>query len=48
VMLPARSPAQVREGGLAAGSAPGVVVLSVAGGVAALSVGSGSYRFTSA
>jgi hypothetical protein len=31
-----------------AASAPGVVVLSVADGVAALSVGSGSYEFTSA
>ncbi len=46
VMLPASSPAAVREGGVAAGSAPGVAVLSVSGGVAALSVGSGSYQFT--
>jgi alpha-L-rhamnosidase len=48
VMLPASSAAQVREGGVAAASAPGVVVLSVSGGVAALSVGSGSYKFTTA
>jgi alpha-L-rhamnosidase len=47
VLLPASSPARVREGGVAAGSAPGVVVLSVSGGQAALSVGSGTYRFTS-
>jgi hypothetical protein len=32
---------------MAAGKAPGVSVSSVAGGVAVLEVGSGSYRFTS-
>jgi alpha-L-rhamnosidase len=46
VHLPATSAARVREGGVAAGRAPGVSVSSVAGGVAALEVGSGSYRFT--
>jgi alpha-L-rhamnosidase len=48
VMLPASSAAGVREGGVAASSAPGVAVLSFSNGVAALSVGSGSYRFTTA
>ncbi len=48
VRLPASGPTRVREGGLAAGRAPGVAVDSVAGGVAVLYVGSGSYRFTSA
>ena len=47
VRLPATSPSHVREGGVAAGNAPGVSVASVAGGVAVLEVGSGSYRFTS-
>jgi len=47
VHLPASAPSHVREGGLAAGKAPGVSVSSVADGVAVLSVGSGSYRFTS-
>ncbi len=42
VVLPASSGAAVREGGVAAGSAPGVVVLSVADGQAQLSVGSGN------
>ncbi len=37
----------VREGGVAATRSPGVSVLTVAGGVAVLSVGSGDYRFTS-
>jgi len=46
VHLPARRASSVREGGLAAGRAPGVSVSSVADGVAVLSVGSGSYRFT--
>ena len=48
VRLPATGASSVREGGAAAGSAPGVHVTSVGGGVAVLSVGSGSYRFTSA
>ena len=47
VLLPASSESAMREGAVAAVSAPGVVVLSVAGGQAELSVGSGSYRFTS-
>ena len=47
VHLRATSPSSVREGGVAADKAPGVSVLSVAGGVAVLEVGSGSYRFTS-
>jgi len=48
VHLPATAPSHVREGGISAGRAPGVAVYSVAGGVAVLYVGSGSYRFTSA
>jgi alpha-L-rhamnosidase len=47
VHLPASSASRVREGGVAAGNAPGVSVYSVAGGLAMLGVGSGSYRFTS-
>jgi alpha-L-rhamnosidase len=47
VHLPATSASDVREGGVAADKAPGVAVSSVAGGVAVLEVGSGSYRFTS-
>jgi alpha-L-rhamnosidase len=47
VMLPASSASAVREGGVRAGSAAGVSVLSVANGLVVLSVGSGSYRFTS-
>jgi alpha-L-rhamnosidase len=47
VHLPATSASNVREGGIAAGKAPGVSVFSVTGGVAVLEVGSGSYRFTS-
>jgi alpha-L-rhamnosidase len=47
VHLPATSPSSVREGGVAADKVPGVSVYSVAGGVAVLEVGSGSYRFTS-
>jgi len=46
--LPATGPSSVREGGVAAGRAPGVAVYSVTDGVAVLYVGSGSYRFTSA
>jgi alpha-L-rhamnosidase len=48
VHLPATEPAAVREGGVAAARSPGVAVSSVTGGVAVLSVGSGSYRFTTA
>jgi len=46
VHLPATGTSSVRESGQAAGRAPGVSVSSVANGVAVLSVGSGSYRFT--
>ena len=38
----------VREGGAAAAQAPGVTVVSSADGVVVLTVGSGTYRFTSA
>ena len=48
VGLPASDPSSVREGGVAAGRAPGVAVHPAAGGRAVLSVGSGSYRFTTA
>ena len=47
VRLPATGAAGVREGGVAAASAPGVTVVSASGGVVELAVGSGSYRFTS-
>ncbi|HUE06737.1 MAG TPA: family 78 glycoside hydrolase catalytic domain [Acidimicrobiales bacterium] len=47
VHLPATSASDVREGGVAAGKAPGVSVSSFAGGVAVVEIGSGSYRFTS-
>ena len=47
VHLPATSASQVREGGVAAHASPGVVVHSVADGLAVLEVGSGDYRFTS-
>jgi alpha-L-rhamnosidase len=46
VHLPATDASQVREGGVAAGRAPGVAVQSVGGGLAVLEVGSGTYRFT--
>ena len=36
----------MREGGVAAAKATGVTVVSTDNGVAVLSVGSGSYRFT--
>ena len=39
---------RVREGGLPAGKAPGVHVVSAADGAVVVSVGSGSYRFTTA
>jgi len=48
VRLPATEPSCVRESGVPADRAPGVAVLSPAAGVAVLSVGSGTYRFTSA
>jgi alpha-L-rhamnosidase len=48
VHLPYRQPASVREGGVAVAHAPGVVASLVADGQAVLSVGSGSYRFTTA
>jgi alpha-L-rhamnosidase len=47
VRLPAGASAGVREGGVAAARAPGVTVGPAADGVVALSVGSGTYRFTS-
>ncbi len=48
VRLPASDPSSVRAGGVAAARAPGVAVHSLTGGTAVLSVGSGSYRFTTA
>jgi alpha-L-rhamnosidase len=48
VRLPAGAPSSVRESGGAVTAAPGVTVLSTAAGVVVLSVGSGTYRFTSA
>ncbi len=48
VRLPGATPSSVREGGVAAAQSPGVTVVSAAGGVVVLSVGSGTYRFTSA
>ena len=48
VRLPAGAPSSVREGGVPAARAPGVTVVSAAGGAVVLSVGSGTYRFTSA
>ena len=47
VRLPATEPSSVREGGVPAGEAPGVAIFSAEPGVAVLSVGSGTYRFTS-
>jgi alpha-L-rhamnosidase len=46
VHLPAGDPSSLREGGVPADRAPGVTVLPPAGGRAVVSVGSGSYRFT--
>ena len=46
VRLPAGTPSSVREGGVSAGTAPGVTVVSAADGAVVLSVGSGTYRFT--
>ena len=48
VRLPAGAASGVREGGVPAGRAPGVDVVSAADGAVMVSVGSGSYRFTSA
>jgi len=48
VHLPAADRSSVREGGVAAARVPGVAVYSIGGGMAVLSVGSGTYRFTSA
>jgi alpha-L-rhamnosidase len=47
VQLPAATSAGVQEGGVAAARAPGVTVVSATEGVVALSVGSGTYHFTS-
>jgi alpha-L-rhamnosidase len=47
VRLPASAASSVREGGVAAATAPGVTVLGPTAGVAELSVGSGTYHFTS-
>jgi alpha-L-rhamnosidase len=47
VRLPTSSAASVRESGAAVAQAPGVTVVSAAPGVVQLSVGSGTYRFTS-
>jgi alpha-L-rhamnosidase len=46
VQLPSSDPAGVREGDVAASKATGVTVVSTDNGMAVLSVGSGSYRFT--
>jgi hypothetical protein len=46
VQLPSSDPAGVREGGVAAAKSPSVSVVSTDHGLAVLSVGSGSYRFT--
>jgi len=47
VRVPASDATGVHESGTAAAAAPGVSVLSAADGVVVLSVGSGTYRFTS-
>jgi alpha-L-rhamnosidase len=47
VRLPAATSAGVQEGGRAAARAPGVTVVSATEGVVVLSVGSGTYHFTS-
>jgi alpha-L-rhamnosidase len=46
VQLPSSDPSGVREGGVPAAKASGVSVVSTDNGMAVLSVGSGSYRFT--
>jgi alpha-L-rhamnosidase len=48
VQLPSSDPSGVREGGVPAAKAAGVSVISTDNGMAVLSVGSGSYRFTTA
>jgi alpha-L-rhamnosidase len=48
VHLPYSQAASVREGGVSVRHAPGVSQYSISGGTAVLSIGSGSYRFTSA
>jgi alpha-L-rhamnosidase len=48
VRLPASAPSSVREGGSPVTAAPGVAVLATTDGAVTLSVGSGTYRFTSA
>jgi alpha-L-rhamnosidase len=48
VMLPAANAAGVRESGIAAAKAPGVAVSSASEGTVVLSIGSGTYRFTTA
>ena len=48
VRVPASDAASVHEGGTAAAAAPGVTVMSAGAGFVELSVGSGTYRFTSA
>lgn len=47
VHLPTTDPSSVRESGVPASRAPGVAEAAPSGGRAQLSVGSGSYRFTS-
>ena len=47
VRLPAATPSSVREGGVAATTAPGVTVLGATAGAAELAVGGGTYHFTS-
>ena len=47
VHLPTTNPSSVRESGVPASRAPGVAQFAPSGGRARLSVGSGSYRFTS-
>jgi alpha-L-rhamnosidase len=47
VRLPTSNAISVRESGTAAAKAAGVTVLSTAAGAVELSVGSGTYRFTS-
>jgi alpha-L-rhamnosidase len=46
ITVPAHGVAAVREGGVALGHAPGVIVDSADDGMVVLNVGGGSYRFT--
>jgi hypothetical protein len=46
VQLPSSDPSTVREGGGPAAKSNGVTVVSTDNGTAVLSVGSGSYHFT--